>query len=76
MGDGLRGFLLNSIDKLKDSDNIAHEIDILKDIVTNFCDNLESDFNCIRDALEDLAPHIEKVNDAYVIAEKCSCDLY
>ena len=68
--------LVSAVDELKSSDNIEHSIDLLKDLVVNFCDNYEAEFNNIGDALKDLAPHIDKVNDAYVIAEKCSSELY
>ena len=71
-----RSSLLNAIDELKYCDDIAHAIDTLKDIAINFCDNAETDFNNIRDALEDLAPHIDKVHEAHTIAEKCGTDLY
>ena len=68
--------LLNAIDELKDTDDIAEAIDTLKDITVNFCDNYEMDFNNIREALEDLAPHIDKVNEAHGIAVISSNDLY
>lgn len=68
--------LLNAIDDLKEADDIAHAIDTLKDIAGNFCDNYEMEFNHIRDYLEDLAPHIDKVKGAHDIAEKCSEYLY
>ena len=71
-----RSDLLNAIDELKDSDNIEHAIDTLKDLVVNFCDNYEAEFNHIRDSLEDLAPHIDKVYVAHAMAEKCSERLY
>ncbi len=71
-----RSDLLNAVDELKESDCIEHAIDTLKDIAANFCDNYEMEFNSIRDSLEALAPHIDKVDDAHKVAEKCSSDLY
>jgi hypothetical protein len=68
--------LLNAIDEIKDADDVAHAIDTLKDLAVNFCDNYETEFNYIRDALEGLAPHIDKVNEAHRVAEKCGSDLY
>lgn len=68
--------LLNAVDELKSADNTEHAIDTLKDIAANFCDNYEMEFNHIRDSLEGLAPHIDKVGEAHKAAEKCSSDLY
>ena len=68
--------LLNAIDELKVCDDIAHAIDALRDVAVNFCDNAETDFNNIRDVLDDLAPHIDKVQEAHSIAEKCGINLY
>ncbi len=68
--------LLNAIDEIKNADDVAHAIDTLKDLAVSFCDHYETEFNYIRDGLECLAPHIDKVSDAHDIAEKCSSDLY
>lgn len=68
--------LLSAVDELKESEDIAHAIDSLRDIVKDFCDNYESDINDIRDNLSDLAPHIDKVFEAHQIAEKLSDALY
>jgi len=68
--------LLSAIDELKDSDNIESAIDNMKDVAIAFCDNYETKFNDIKDELKSLAPHINNVNNAYQIADKCSNDLY
>ena len=71
-----RADLLNAVDELKETDNVEHSIDLLKDLVVNFCDNYETEFNNIKDCLEPLSEHIDKVEEAHKIAEQCSIDLY
>ena len=71
-----RSDLINAVNELKKSENIEHDIDTLKDFIVNFCDNYEAEFNRIRYALEGLAPHIDNVQEAYTIADKCSERLY
>jgi len=68
--------LLNAIDELKDADDIQHAIDSLNTFCIEFCDHYETEFNQVRESLEGLAPHIDKVDEAHKIAEKCSSDLY
>jgi hypothetical protein len=68
--------LLDAIDNLKLSNDVESAIDELKDLAGNFCDHYETDFNNISDLLNDLAPHIDKVNEAKEISETCGVDLY
>jgi hypothetical protein len=68
--------LLNAIDELKDSEDIEQSITNLKVDYLRFCDHYETEFNNIRDDLEELAPHIEKVDAAFSTARNCSNELY
>jgi len=68
--------LLNAVDELKNADDIQNAIDSLNTLCVEFCDHYETEFNHIRDTLEHLAPHIDKVDEAHKTAEKCSLDLY
>jgi len=71
-----RSDVLSAINELKNSEDVELSIDALRDLMTGFCDELETDFNDIRDLLVDLAPHIEGVGEAHALAEKCALDLY
>ncbi len=71
-----RSDLINTIEALKESDSIEHDIDLLIGTAEDFCNSYECDFNNIRDALEPLAEHIPLVEDAYDAAKRCSDELY
>lgn len=68
--------MLEAIESLKDSENVEHDIDNLKSLMVEFCDHYETDFNDICDNLKDLAPHIEVVDLAHTIADRCGSALY
>jgi hypothetical protein len=71
-----RSDFLNAIDQLEGNANIESAIEDMKCLAVDLCNHYECDFNSIRDALDDLAPHIDAVKDAHDIAERCSSDLY